>query len=116
MYETWKCGELNLFFPIGRRIKNKEENKLLVLCNRYQVPDSQHRERSKHEKSGRKEGATNLISGTVAGRYFSVQTGNRRKEGTREKERQPGGWRRSLSEHKKKNSRKKVMSDQQRKN
>ena len=32
---------------------------------------------------------------------FSVQTGNRRKQGTRVKEQQPGGWRRSFSEHQK---------------
>ena len=47
---------------------------------------------------------------------FNVQTGNRRKEGTREKKKQLGGWRRYFHEHKKLKLPQKVTSEQQRNN
>ena len=85
-----------------RQNKTKKRSNASDTCDRYQVSGTRRRERSKHEKSGRKEGRKACDSSQQprdVGDILSVPTGNRRKEGTREKEQQPGAWRRYFSEH-----------------
>ena len=82
------------------KTKQIDKGTLLVHVSgiRYQVLNA---EKDPSMKKVERRNAWNFS--TVGGwrKYFGVQTGNRRKEGTRENEKQSGGWRRSFSEHKK---------------